>query len=128
MRLSDFVVVTDGNASNGAGTNLQATTSSQFVTYSSGAPLSAGNYNVTIGFKKGTTAGQVQFSAGPTASGPWITFATQNGRAAADSWTTVNFGVITAATTSTKFFRFLVPTGATAPVQVFPDFVEFTRQ
>jgi hypothetical protein len=124
----NHVVVTDGNASNGAGTNLQATASSQFVTYSSGAALSAGNYNVTIGFKKGTTAGQVQFSAGPTATGPWITFATQNARAAADSWTTVNFGVITAATTSTKFFRFLVPTGATGSVQIFPDFVEFTRQ
>ena len=124
----NHVVVTNGSASNGAGTNLQATASAQFVTYSSGAALSAGNYNVTIGFKKGTTAGQVQFSAGPTVNGPWITFATQNARAAADSWTTVNFGVITANTTSTKFFRFLVPTGATAPVEIVPDFVEFTRQ
>jgi hypothetical protein len=124
----NHVVVTNGSASNGAGTQLQATASTQFVTYSSGGVLSAGNYRVTIGFKKGSTAGQVQFSAGPTASGPWITFATQNARAASDSWTTVSFGVITAATTSTKFFRFLVPNGATAPVQIFPDFVEFTRQ
>jgi hypothetical protein len=90
--------------------------------------MPAGAYKVTIGLKKGTTAGQVQFSAGPTANGPWITFPSQNARATGDSWTTVNFGVTTANTTSTKFFRFVVPGGATTPVQVFPDFVEFTRQ
>jgi hypothetical protein len=57
-----------------------------------------------------------------------ITYATQNARPSADSGTTVDFGVINAATTNTTFFRFLVPNGATAPVQIFPDFVELTRQ
>jgi hypothetical protein len=43
--------------------------------------MPAATYNVTIGFEKGIAAGQVQFSAGPTASGPWITFATRRGSA-----------------------------------------------
>lgn len=123
----NHVVVTSTQASAGKGTNLQANAVGQFVTYSSGAALPAGNYGLKVGFKKGSSAGQFQLTIGPSASGPWVTLPVQNARASSDSWTTVDLGNITAGTTSTKYFRFIVPSGATTPVQIFPDFVELTR-
>ena len=123
-----FVVVNDGNASAGAGMNLQATQTGQFVTFSSGAVLPSGTYHVRIGYRKGPSAGQFVFQAGPSTTGPWITFPTQNARASTASWTTVDLGNITASTTSMKFFKFSVPSGATSPFQIFPDFIEFTKQ
>ena len=123
------VVVSNPNYSNGQGTNLQANAAGQFVTYSSAATVPAATYKVTVGFKKSASAGQFQLAIGPSVSGPWVTLPVQNAHASADSWATVTFSTnVTASTTGTKFFRFMVPTGSPSPFQIFPDFVELARQ
>jgi len=125
------VPVSNSSYSNGQGTNLQANAANDFVTYSSPASLPSGTYNITIGFKKGSNEGQFQFGYGTASGGPFTNVgAVQDAYASSTSYVTVNLGNVTFASSGTKYFRFFV-TGKNASstsYQVFPDFVEVTKQ
>jgi hypothetical protein len=125
------VIVSASQYSHGQGTNLQSGAINDFVTYSTSGSIPAGTYNITVGFKKGSNAGQFQLARASAVGGTYTNVGgVQDGFASTDTWVTVNFGNVTVSTTSTKFFRFLV-TGKNASssgFQVFPDFIDFTRQ
>lgn len=124
------VAVMGSQYSNGWGTNLQANAVNKYVVYSTAAGLPAGTYNVTIGYKKGSNAGKFQFGRSTTSGGTFTSIGSvQEGYSASNSWVTVNLGNVTFPA-GTRYFRFLV-TGkhtSSSSYQIFPDFIEVTRQ
>jgi hypothetical protein len=124
-------IVSNSQYSNGQGTNLQSGQINDFVTYTTGGSLPSGTYNITIGFKKGPNAGQFQLSRASSLGGTYTPVGgVQDGYAASETWVTVNFGNVTVSTTSVKLFRFLVTgkNGLSSSYQIFPDYIDFTRQ
>lgn len=124
-----YVVINNTQMSNGQGGNLQATAINQFVTYSTVSSLPAGTYNVTIGYRKASNAGRFQFAIASNLSGTFTNVgAVQNGNATSPSVVTVNLGNVTLSGANVPtLFRFLV-TGTSPNFQVYPDFIDFTKQ
>lgn len=128
---SHVVISNTANYSNRGGTNLQATKVGDFVTYSGLAQVPIATYDVTIGFKKGPNAGTFQVAVGPAPTGTFVNVGgVQDGFGSTSSWVTVDLKNVTTGTLGTKYFRFTVTgkNGASTGYQIFPDFVEFTRQ
>ena len=127
---ANHVTVSNSQFSAGQGRNLQATAANHFVTYSTGASMPSGTYNVKIGYKRGPNGGQFRFALAGSAGGTFTNVGgIQNGFASPETFTTVDFGNVTFGSTGTKFMRFMVTgPGSQSGFQIFPDFVELTRQ
>jgi hypothetical protein len=124
------VPVSNSSYSNGQGTNLQSNAVNDFVTYSTPASLPAGTYNITIGYKKGTSGGQFQFAHSTSSGGTFTNLGgVQNGYGASTSYVSVNLGNVTFGSSGTKYFRFRVTAvGSGGAYQMFPDFIAVTKQ
>jgi len=123
------VPVSGSQYSAGQGTNLQSNANNDFVTYSTSGAFPGGTYNVKIGFKKGTSGGKFQFAHANFQNGPFTNIGgVQDGFASSNTWVTVDFGNVTFTSANTKYFRFLVTGTSGTGRQIFPDFIEVTRQ
>jgi predicted outer membrane repeat protein len=127
-----YVVITNTQMSNGQGGNLKATAANQFVTYSTVSSLPAGTYKVTIGFQKASNAGRFQFQISANLAGTFSNVgAVQDGFATSSSVVTVNLPNVTLSGANVPtLFRFLVTgkNASSSSFQVFPDFIDFTKQ
>lgn len=122
-------IVSNANYSNGQGTNLQSTANNQFVTYATPAATTGGTYNVVIGFKKGSSGGKFQVATSQALVGPYTNLAgAQDGFAGSSSWTSVNLGSVSLPALGTSFIRFSVTGTSGAGRQIFPDFIQLTKQ
>jgi predicted outer membrane repeat protein len=124
-----YVVINNGQMSNGQGGNLQATATNQFVTYSTVSSLPAGTYNVTIGYQKAPNAGRFQLQIASNLSGTFSNVGpSQNANSGSSSVVTANLGNVTLSGANVPtLFKFLV-TGTSPNFQIYPDFIEFTKQ
>lgn len=122
-------IVSGASYSNGLGTNLQSTANNQFVTYATPAATTGGTYNVVVGFKKGTSGGKFQVAISQALVGPYTNLgAAQDGFASSSSWTSVNLGSVSLPALGTSFLRFTVTGTSGAGRQIFPDFIQLTKQ
>jgi hypothetical protein len=123
------VIANNSNYSNAQGTNLQAGAINHFVTYTTTNSLPLGNYNVVIGYKKGSNAGKFRFAVAPSGGSFTNVGSEQDGYASSSTWVSVNLGNVNIGSNGSKQFRFTVTTknGNSSSYQVFPDFVDFTR-
>ncbi|MGC4094153.1 MAG: right-handed parallel beta-helix repeat-containing protein [Polyangiaceae bacterium] len=121
-------IVSNAGYSNGQGTNLQSTANGQFVTYVTPGSISGGTYKLVVGFKKGANGGIWQLATSQTLTGTYTNRGSaQDGRAGSDTWTSVNFGNVSLPF-GLAFFRFTVTGTSGSGRQMFPDYIELTRQ
>ena len=80
--------------------------------------------------KKGTSGGQFQVAHSTSSGGTFTNVGgVQNGYAGSNTYVTVNLGNVTFGSSGTKYFRFRVTAvGTGSGYQMFPDFIEVTRQ
>ncbi len=117
------VVINDPSFSGGAGVQLNSVAVGDQVTFV--VPnISAGSYDVKVGVKKYNSRGIWQLAIGP-AGGTFTNFgAAQDNYSATATFTTIDLGVWTPGTTSSKWFKFTI-TGKNASSSGYTEVIDF---
>jgi len=117
------VVLSDPNFSGGAGVQLNSVAVGDQVTFV--VPnISAGSYDIKVGVKKYNSRGIWQLAIGP-AGGTFTNFgAAQDNYSATATFTTIDLGVWTPGTTSSKWFKFTI-TGKNASSSGYSEVIDF---